>query len=148
MYFFIDDNWLALTSWIRMLERAGKQTARNNDARRSIQFLEENKEHICCVILDVMMPAAPEWIENADRGKGTGLIVADNLRGISDKLPIIFLTNHRDSAVIAELKRYPYSRYLDKRDVRPTNFAETVLSLHNEIKADIKNDEAQKKNAH
>lgn len=137
MYFFIDDNWLALTSWIRLLERSGKKTARNNDAARSIQFLEDNKEHICCVILDVMIPAPPEWVEKADGGKRTGLIVADKLRQISAKLPIIFLTNHRDSAVIAELKQYPYSRYLDKQEVRPRTFAETMIALRKEIEDQI-----------
>jgi DNA-binding NarL/FixJ family response regulator len=143
MFLLIDDNWLALSGWIAILERADFEVGRNNDAERAIKFFDENSHKINCVLLDIMMPAPAEWREHSAGGKRTGIVVADKLREVNPELPILFLTNQRDAAVIAQLRQYPRSRYIDKREVRPETFVKLVERLLAEINDDLADPPAQ-----
>jgi CheY-like chemotaxis protein len=134
VFLLIDDNWLALSGWIVLLERASYKVTKSNDAERALRYFCENSNDIQCVILDVMMPAPPEWRELARGGKTTGILLANKLRELDQRVPILFLTNQRDAAVINTLKEYPSSRYIDKRELRPESFVSLVERKLSELK--------------
>lgn len=135
MFLFVDDNWLALDGWIEILEGAGIEVHRISHADRALDFARANAAKIRCAILDVMMPAPHDW--DVQGGKRTGLYLADRLRELNSSLSIIFLTAHRDSAVISELERYKGAKLVRKADVVAKDFAGLVQRLVRECDAEL-----------
>jgi len=137
---FVDDELYALGSHVRALREALAgmhiEVEIRNEAGRALEdFIKAvNDGSWKGAILDVMMDNAPDdWEDAGASGELAGLAMAKRLRALEPELPIIFLTNQRDAAVLHEVKRYPNSTYLDKRE-----FATKVPAFVKAVKRALK----------
>jgi len=124
MFLFVDDNWLALDGWVAKLEEKGHEVMRIDEVGRALQYVRDHQTDITCALLDVMMEAPEDW--PSGQGQKTGLVLAGKIREICQELPVIFMTGQSDVAVIEQIKAYPFSRSLNKDELRPKTFAAVV----------------------
>lgn len=131
MLLFVDDELYALAEDIDALREAGfklevqKSPARALEAIRELGGDEGNQLELA--ILDVMMDNAPDdWDDAGSEGERAGLALADRIRKLYPKLPIIFLTNQRDGFVLEQVKNYQNAEYRDKRISTPQGLVKAV----------------------
>lgn len=131
MLLFVDDELYALGEDIDALREAGFQVEVRNSPERALEAIQELGDDEAnpweLAVLDVMMDNAPDdWDDAGSEGERAGLALADRIRKLYPKLPIIFLTNQRDGFVLEQVKNYKDAEYRDKRISTPQGLVKAV----------------------
>jgi two-component system phosphoglycerate transport system response regulator PgtA len=129
---FVDDDIKRATSYVDMLTLEGYTVLQAESVDKAREELQENKDGIDLIILDLMMPFGKEYSsESTGHGRKTGLNFLKGIRKNSKKLPVIVLSVVRDDKVKEEAEVLGISSYLEK-PCRPSKLLEAIEKGLNE----------------
>ncbi|MBN8732958.1 MAG: hypothetical protein J0L64_20645 [Acidobacteria bacterium] len=136
MILLVDDDFIAVRAHIRELREHGLPVELRNTAERALTDFQANLAQWTCAIVDIMM-AAPAGLEEAPGdGLSTGIHLASRMRKDRPGLPIIFLTNQRDAAILNQAENFAEPCLcIDKREMKIDEFRRKVVSFLREVGA-------------
>lgn len=130
MILFVDDEIRHTSNFVKELEECGYQISFQSDVDLALQFLEESKNDIELMILDIMMPSGKRFKDvDTDDGLRTGVHFYERAREILPELPVIILTNASDEELGVQFRREANCWYFQKKDYLPYEVAHEVKRI-------------------
>ena len=113
---FIDDDLEGrMSSYKDELEINGYSVLSATTPAQALEDVQNNKEKIDIVILDIMMPHGSELdVRKTDLGRRAGVELFSQIRMQLPETPIVILTVVRDRELKAKLQRSGAAKYLTK----------------------------------
>lgn len=130
MILFIDDEKRYMENYVDELQRAGFTVDFRTDVDSGLAFLNQNKDRIRLLVLDLMMPPGNSFKnENTEMGLRTGVRFYENVRMESPDLMVVVLTNVSDQRIMERFENEQHCHFLRKEDYLPFEFAEEVMRI-------------------
>src|SRR5262249_24741430 len=131
MILMIDDEPRGISSYKEELEFSGYPVVYHRKVDEALKALDEGRQEVELVILDIMMPPGQTFAndEGAQRGLRTGVRVYDVLREWLPDCPVIILTHVTDPRVVQRFRGEKRCWYLQKTDYLPFQLAEVVADV-------------------
>ena len=131
MILFVDDEPRELDSHRLELEMSGYGVVFESDVDNALQFIEENRDNIELLILDIMMPVGKAFENARHEGMRTGIDFYERIRKTFANLPVIIFTNVTDELVMGKFSEENEANcwFLRKADFLPYELAEKVDSI-------------------
>jgi CheY-like chemotaxis protein len=126
MIVLVDDEPRQVDSYVRELELSGYAVVLQEDVDKALEFVEERRDEIDLLILDIIMP--PGVLGDADTQKGlrSGLKFFDRVRLLAPALPVLILTNVSDPHAASHFRGATLCWFLLKEECLPYELVEEV----------------------
>jgi CheY-like chemotaxis protein len=113
------------------LRRAGYELEEVNATDEAIRRLSDPTSKFDLIILDIMMPPGTAFgPEETESGLRTGVLLADKLKDLRPKTPVLVLTNVADPDAVSRLQHKPnIARVLFKPDWVPFDVVPEVRTI-------------------
>lgn len=130
MILFVDDEDIRMESYREELEFASYKVQYESSVDSAIVFFKENLEDIELIILDVMMPPGEAFAnQKTHHGLRTGAYLYEYIRKVRSNIPVIFLTNVSDEALINKVEQASGEaliKFFEKKELLPFELVDKV----------------------
>lgn len=116
MILFIDDEERRMKSYVQELEFSNYNVEFKPDVDSALECLENPKEEIELIILDIMMPTGKKFFNNsqAEKGLRSGICLYQEIRKQKPMLPIVIFTNVYDKKLLQDIDKDDRTSFCEK----------------------------------
>lgn len=126
----VDDDRLPMSYYVKALEKEGFNVEHCLEPDSALDFANKKGSEIDLIILDVMMPPGKVFEkEDTHEGLRTGVFLLKEIRKICSNMPIVILTNVKNSKTLDEFVDKPMIRIIQKIDCPPFDLIEIVNEI-------------------
>lgn len=128
---YIDDDMRRMRYYAEYLELEGYNVIYFDEVEPALKYIEEGKEKIDLIILDMIMPAKIFSKEDTNNYYETGLLLLKNIRKLLPKTPAIVFSVRSDLESIPGLSTLGVRKLLIKDETSPVRLTEIINDMLN-----------------